>query len=183
MATSNTRMVALLRGINVGKAKRIAMADLRALVAGLGYDDVVTLLNSGNVVFTGSGAAATAAARIASGLVATTGVTANVVVVTAKDLAAALAENPLGAVATDPSRLLVAFCGKHADLARWAPLLAQDWAPEALAVGPHAAYMWCEGGIHTSRLALAAGRALGDRMTARNWTTVQKLLALAAPGP
>ena len=45
------RMVALLRGINVGKAKRIAMAELRAVVEGLGYGDVKTLLNSGNVVF------------------------------------------------------------------------------------------------------------------------------------
>ena len=43
--------VALLRGINVGKAKRIAMADLRALLEDLGHTDVVTLLNSGNVVF------------------------------------------------------------------------------------------------------------------------------------
>jgi uncharacterized protein (DUF1697 family) len=43
--------VALLRGINVGKAKRVGMADLRALVEGLGYRDVRTLLNSGNVVF------------------------------------------------------------------------------------------------------------------------------------
>jgi uncharacterized protein (DUF1697 family) len=43
--------VALLRGINVGKAKRIAMGDLRAIVEKLGYGDVRTLLNSGNVVF------------------------------------------------------------------------------------------------------------------------------------
>lgn len=43
--------VALLRGINVGRVKRLAMADLRALIEGLGYGDVRTLLNSGNVVF------------------------------------------------------------------------------------------------------------------------------------
>ena len=44
------RRVALLRGINVGRAKRISMGDLRALFAGLGYGDVKTLLNSGNIV-------------------------------------------------------------------------------------------------------------------------------------
>jgi uncharacterized protein (DUF1697 family) len=49
--------VALLRGINVGKAKRVAMADLRALLEELGYADVRTLLNSGNVVFTAPRAA------------------------------------------------------------------------------------------------------------------------------
>ena len=46
-----TRHIALLRGINVGRAKRIAMADLRELLASMGYTDVRTLLNSGNVVF------------------------------------------------------------------------------------------------------------------------------------
>ena len=47
------RYIVLLRGVNVGRAKRIAMADLRKLIADLGYDDVRSLLNSGNVVFTG----------------------------------------------------------------------------------------------------------------------------------
>jgi uncharacterized protein (DUF1697 family) len=110
-------------------------------------------------------------------------VRANVTVVTAKDLGAIVAGNPLTRVATDPSRLLVAFCGQRADLARLAPLLAQNWAPDALAVGAQAAYMWCAEGILASRLAEAAGRALGDRATTRNWATVMKLLALAAPGP
>ncbi len=49
------RQAALLRGVNVGPAKRVAMADLRALVEGLGYTDVRTLLNSGNVVYTAPG--------------------------------------------------------------------------------------------------------------------------------
>ena len=58
--------VALLRGINVGKAKRIAMADLRALVESLGYSDVRTLLNSGNIVFVATAAKArNATVRIA----------------------------------------------------------------------------------------------------------------------
>ncbi len=182
MATGEIRMVALLRGINVGKAKRVAMADLRTMVASCGYGDVVTLLNSGNVVFTGGGTAGAAATRIADELAQTLGVTANVMVVTAKDLGAIVDANPLTRIATDPSRLLVAFCGRRADLAHYAPLAAQDWTPEALAVGPLAAYMWCAGGILASRLAEAAGRALGDRVTTRNWSTVMKLHALATPG-
>ena len=51
MAAKDTR-VALIRGINVGKAKRVAMAELRAELEKIGYEDVRTLLNSGNVVFT-----------------------------------------------------------------------------------------------------------------------------------
>jgi uncharacterized protein (DUF1697 family) len=61
--------VALLRGINVGRAKRVAMADLRALVESLGYGDARTLLNSGNVVFAVPAAAkGDAASRIEKSL-------------------------------------------------------------------------------------------------------------------
>lgn len=67
--TLGGRHVALIRGINVGRAKRVAMADLRALVEDLGYGDVRTLLNSGNVVFTSARRPpAKAAARIEEGL-------------------------------------------------------------------------------------------------------------------
>src|SRR5262245_44497169 len=103
------RQVALLRGINVGRAKRVAMADLRALVEGLGYTDVRTLLNSGNVVFTAArGTPAQAAARIEKALTADLGVSARVTVLTAQELADAVAENPLLKVADNDSRLLVA---------------------------------------------------------------------------
>ena len=60
------RYVALFRGINVGKAKRIAMADLRTLLDKLGYTDVRTLLNSGNAVFTGGAAPRQTSSRHAS---------------------------------------------------------------------------------------------------------------------
>ena len=74
------RMVGLIRGINVGRAKRVAMADLRALVEGLGYGDVRTLLNSGNVVFTAPRTTtARAAARIEEGLATQLGVPARVI--------------------------------------------------------------------------------------------------------
>src|ERR1700704_4724623 len=69
------RRVALLRGVNVGKAKRVAMADLRKLVEGLGYGDVRTLLNSGNVLFTvPAGMTGDAAARIENAIGARLGV-------------------------------------------------------------------------------------------------------------
>ncbi len=58
------RQVALLRGINVGRANRVAMVDLRALFETMGYIDVRTLLNSGNVVFTSSRAASMTVGRL-----------------------------------------------------------------------------------------------------------------------
>src|SRR5213593_3406061 len=96
------RQIALLRGINVGRAKRVAMADLRALVEGLGYADVRTLLNSGNVVFAATDGAKGAAARIEKALAAKVKVTARVTVISAEELAMAVRANPLAKVATDP---------------------------------------------------------------------------------
>jgi uncharacterized protein (DUF1697 family) len=167
--------VALLRGINVGKAKRVSMADLKALVEGLGYRDVRTLLNSGNVVFTARAKPEAAAARIEKALAERTGVSARVTVLTAAELAAAVAENPLLQIADDPTRLLVAVVNDPAYRTRVLPLMEQDWAPERLGVGTRVAYLWCPDGILASRLSAAVGRALGDGVTARNWATVLKL--------
>src|SRR5215831_2082259 len=102
------RYVALFRGINVGKAKRIAMADLRTLLGKLGYTEVVTLLNSGNAVFTGDSATGSEhAARIRDAVSRRLGVDALVIVKSAKEVAAILAGNALQEIATDPARLLV----------------------------------------------------------------------------
>ncbi len=174
------RMVALIRGINVGHAKRVAMADLRALVEGLGYGEVQTLLNSGNVVFSAPPAApAAAAARIEKAMAERIGVSARVIVLTAAELAAAVAGNPLLPRADNPSRLLVAVYADPKGGARLEPLTKQDWSPGALALGPHVAYLWCPDGLMASPLAQAVGGALGDAVTMRNWTTLTKLLDLA----
>ncbi len=102
--------IALLRGINVGRAKRIAMADLRAVVAELGHTNVRTLLNSGNVVFDSARRGIpTIAASIRDAIAEKTGVTCEVVVVSAADLDVIVSENSLGPVVTNPSRYLVAF--------------------------------------------------------------------------
>lgn len=177
------RRVVLLRGVNVGRAKRVAMAELRALVEELGYRDVRTLLNSGNIVFSVSdGGDSDAAARIEDGLASRLGVSARVTVLTAGELALVIAENPLVEPAVDPSRLLVAFLADSADRVVLDPLAGPEWAPEAFAVGAQAAYLWCPGGVTGSRLFAAVGRALGDAVTTRNWATVLKLQVLAAAG-
>ncbi len=175
----STRHVALIRGINVGKAKRVAMADLRRIVENLGYTDVRTLLNSGNVVF---GAPRSAkgdpARRIESAMTKRLGVSARVTTLTAAELAAILAKNPFGKTASDPSRLLVAVLREAADRPRLAALSKEDWSPEELALGPRAGYLWCPPGIAEGRLFEAVDRALGDAVTTRNWATMMKLVAL-----
>lgn len=168
--------VAFLRGINVGRAKRVAMADLRTLFEDLGYSEVSTFLNSGNVVFTAAGKIpADAVGRIEEAIVERFGFSARITVFTSKELAAAVAQNSLLRVANDPSRLVVAFLTKSSDGSRLKAILDQEWAPEILALGPRVAYLWCPKGIADSALSGAVGRALADSVTMRNWATVTKL--------
>ncbi len=169
-----------MRGINVGRAKRVAMADLRAVVEGLGYSEVRTVLNSGNVVFTGAGETADRAAhRIEAALPQALGVSSKVTGLNAETLATIVAENPLGACVGSPSRLMVVFLAKAADRAKLDSLVGHDWSPDLLGLGSRAAYLSCPQGFLVSRLAEAAGRALGPAATSRNWGTVMKLHALA----
>ena len=169
---------ALLRGINVGKAKRIAMADLRDLCTTLGYRDVKTLLNSGNVVFSAPRADAKAAAKIEKAIAASHGFTVRVVVVTAAQLDEIIEENPFEEAEINPSRFLVTVLYDHADRARLAPLAKQDWGAERLAIGKHAVYSWCADGILESPSLLALNKVLGDAGTNRNWATMKKLQAM-----
>ena len=180
MSGASKTYVALLRGINVGRAKRVAMADLRSLVEGLGYKNVRTLLNSGNVVFTASTASAgDAAQHIERGLLKKIGIASRVTVLSGAELAVAVRDNPLLEVATDHSRLFVAFLNDPADRERLGELSARNWRPEALALRERVAYLWCPEGVIASDVHAAMSRILADGVTSRNWATVLKLHALA----
>ena len=173
------RYVALFRGINVGKAKRIAMADLRVLLDKLGYTDVQTLLNSGNAVFTGDAAPNSKHAdRIHDAVLKKTGIDAMVIVKSAKDMAGVIEGNELGTEANDHSRLLVALCNDAKGLAGVKKLASQQWGEEKLHVGKHAAYLWCANGILESKVAVALLKGLDGSGTTRNWATLNKILAL-----
>jgi uncharacterized protein (DUF1697 family) len=174
------RYAALLRGINVGKAKRIAMADLRALLEDLGYREVRTLLNSGNVVFTVARAVrGNLAVGLERAISERLGVSCRVTVLAENELAEIVRCHPLGKVAHNPSRLLVSVLANPADRARLRPLTRQDWAPEAFALGRRVSYLWCPRGVIDSKVARAVDRLLGDGVTARNWSTMLKILDLA----
>jgi uncharacterized protein (DUF1697 family) len=101
-----------------------------------------------------------------------------VTVLTAADLRAIVARNPLIGLADNPSRLLVSIFSKPADQSGLEPLLKKMWTPEAIAIGPRAAYLWCPGGVVSSPLREAVNRALGDSVTSRNWATMVKLHSL-----
>lgn len=177
------RYVALFRGINVGRAKRLTMADLRALLVELGHADVRTLLNSGNALFTARATDTTRlAARIQSAVANKFGIDALVIVKSAEDIAAIVAGNALRETATDPSRLLVAMSAEARPRAALRRLANQAWAEERVHVGRHAAYLWCAHGILESKAAAALLGTLADAGTTRNWATLRKIHAVLNPG-
>ena len=182
-AMTSKRYIALLRGVNVGRAKRIAMADLRKLIEDLGYTKVRSVLNSGNVVFSGPARPqADVAAGIEETLVLKLGVAARVLVLDGEELAAIVAANPLVDRAPDHARLLTFILSSPSatSLPGIDTLCGQDWHPGAVALGERAVYVWCPDGILDSAAAAALGKQLGDATTSRNWSTLLKLHALCS---
>lgn len=173
--------VALLRGVNVGKANRVPMAEFRELLAGLGYADVVTLLNSGNAVFRAKGGTPKKhAADIADALSDELGVDVPVIVKSAKEVAAIVHANPIAAEPALHSRFLVAFTQDAKALAGLAPIRSLVARPEQFALGKDAAYLFCANGILESAAAKALLGKAGRQATTRNLATALKLHALAS---
>ena len=172
--------VALLRGVNVGKAKRVPMADLRELLSRLGYTGVTTLLNSGNAVFrAANGASAKHAANISAAISVRLKFEVPVVVKSATEMAAIVSENPISADAAQRSRFLVAFVQDAKALRGLAAIESLVVPPERFAIGKHAAYLLCARGILESKAGVALLGKAGRTATTRNWATVLKLQALA----
>lgn len=175
-----TTYVALLRGVNVG-GKMVSMAKLREMLESLGFEDVRTLLQSGNAVFR---APAKPAATLEQQLEAATakhlGITCDYHVRTAAELQAAIDANPMRAQAEkDPSRFTVTFYKAPLDKAAAKAAQTAIEGPEILRADGRHLYMYWPDGQGQSKAGVVVGKALKVNGTARNWNTVLKLAALA----
>ena len=160
------------------------MADLRELLAGHGYEDVRTHLQSGNVVLTSKLPAERLTRKLERELEAGLGFEIEVIVRTRAELARVIARNPFGKVATDPSRYLVTFLGAKPPTKLVRELRAADVAPEQVVVSGREIYSWHPDGLQRSPLAkLLAKTAAKASATNRNWRTVTKLLELVDESP
>jgi uncharacterized protein (DUF1697 family) len=172
--------VALLRGVNVGKGRRVPMGELRALLCALGYTGVATLLNSGNAVFRAArGTPAKHSSDIAAAISTRLEVEVPVIVKFAGELAAIIAENPIKPGANQHPRFLVAFVQDTKALTGLAAIEPLVVPPERFAMGKHAAYLLCAAGILESKAGVSLLGKGGKSATTRNWATVLKLHALA----
>jgi uncharacterized protein (DUF1697 family) len=174
------RLVVLLRAINIGSRNRISMPELRTALEDAGYADVRTYLQSGNVVLT-STASAKNVARACERLIADRfRLEIAVVARTRSELAKVVDRNPLKRVAKDPKRYQVSFLETKpsAKIVHELEDVAAD-REEVVSIGREI-YAWHPAGVARSKLwAKLAGKNLGVTATARNWTTVAKLLELA----
>jgi uncharacterized protein (DUF1697 family) len=177
-----TTHIALLRGINVGGNKKVAMADLREMLNALGFTDPRSLLQSGNLVFRSDARASAGLERL---LDAETekrlGLKTEFFVRTAKEWKAVVASNPFPQEAeSDPSHLVVMFLKDAPGAKDVEALQAAITGREIVRAVGRQAYITYPDGIGDSRLTNAViEKKLGTRGTGRNWNTVMKLGVLA----
>ena len=173
------RFVVLLRGVNVGKGNRVAMADFRGLLEAAGFTGVTTLLNSGNAVFSSSGRSASAHAKVIDArLQETFSINVPVIVKPAAEFLASIAGCPIRLGEDLHSRFLVAFGQSDAALQSLSALAPLVEPPEQFHIGRHAAYLYCAHGILESKAGSAVLGKLGRQVTTRNWATVLKLAGM-----
>jgi uncharacterized protein (DUF1697 family) len=173
--------ICFLRGVNVGGKGKVPMADLRALLEGLGFDKVKTLLQSGNAVFAAKGGTATAlAGKIEAAIEKRFAYRSDVHLLTPSDLRRIVEANPYpGEAKKDPSHLIVRFIARPIDKTAQAALAATAAEGEKFKVTPGAIFLYYAHGIARSKLGSTLDRKDGARGTGRNWNTVTKLLDLA----
>jgi uncharacterized protein (DUF1697 family) len=176
------RQIALLRGINLASRNRVSMPDLRRALGEAGYEDVATLVQSGNIVLTSGKAPKTLEREISQLVLDEFGVTSATVVRTRDELAGVIQRNPIPDGPSIPKLFQVTFFSQEPEAGGVARLAEMDFGTEQVEVIGREAYAWHPEGIQRSKLARELGRCLGDGGTARNWNTVTKLLKLADGG-
>lgn len=172
--------VALLRGINVSGSTTVPMAELRALCAELGWSDVRTIIQSGNVVFRARGSAAALGQSLEHALEARFGRSYPVMVRAVKSWLECAAGNPFPAESeSEPNRVMLALSGRPPLPGAVEALLERSSGGEKVAQVRDALWIHYASGAGRSKLSPALlDRAVGSPVTTRNWRTVQRIAEL-----
>jgi uncharacterized protein (DUF1697 family) len=171
--------VALLRGINVGGKAKVAMAALRDTCASVGCEDVVTYIQSGNVVLKSRLTADKLRAALEAAIAREFGFNPAVMIRTAKEISAVVDRNPYAG--TDDKAVHVGFLHAVPNAATKKCLGAVDSAPEELTVVGREIYLHLPTGMGRAALPVQMERCLRPTpITVRNWRTVTKLVELSA---
>lgn len=173
-----TTYVAFLRGINVGGHKKVQMRALQQLFVGLGYDNVSTYLQTGNVIFT-SAAVPPSLAEIEARIAQDLGVAINVVLRTSEDLAGVIAHSPFAGWDADPVTLHVTFLATVPEPDRVARLEVPAHESVRFWSRGREVYLHCPDGYGRTKLNNSyIEKRLGVVATTRNWRVINHLCTL-----
>ena len=173
--------IVLLRGVNVGGANRLAMADLRALMGSFGHTSVSTYIQSGNIVLTSARSdRAALAAEICAGIERAHGLSVSAVLRTPEELREALDTNPFTAE-PEATKVLITFLSGVPAVADVEKLERDRFAPEQFELLGGEIFMHYPNGAGRSKMTLDYfEKRLRVNGTSRNLNTVAKLIELAA---
>lgn len=175
-------LISLLRGINVGGNKKIKMAELKALYEALGFSNVRTLLQSGNVVFESENDnPEQVTGQIEAGIMERFGFESKIIMRTRDQLQAVIAHHTFSEVQlAEPGKLLIAFLKSEPNAQQVEALREAHTGPEIIHHRGSELYIYYPDGMGRSKLDNTfIERRLKTTSTGRNWNTVNKLLALA----
>ena len=173
-----TKYVALLRGINVGGNKKVPMSDLKRTFESIGFENVKTLLNSGNVIFEGSG---TNAETLETKLASQFEFDIPVILRTAEEIQKLVDSNPFKEIEVTPdTRLYITFLKDKPESKLKTPYeppgknfkilkITNDEVISILTISP---------AFKTTEAMGFLEKEFGKKITTRNWNTVVKLLNL-----
>ncbi|MBZ9642426.1 DUF1697 domain-containing protein [Streptomyces sp. PSKA30] len=180
-----TTYAALLRGINVGGAKRLPMAELCTLMESLGYDGVRTYLQSGQAVFASEhGDEESLAAELTRSIERKFGFAVEAIVRDHGYLKAIAEACPFPAADLEAKQLHVTYFSAPVDAERFAEIDQAAFLPEEFRLGDRALYLYAPNGLGRSKLGEYLARPRlnkGVIATTRNWNTVVKLVELTEP--
>ncbi len=172
--------IGLLRGINVGGNNILPMKGLVALLETLGFRDVRTYIQSGNVIFRhGEDKASILSKMISAGIKKEYGFEPQVLVRKVADIERAMAINPFREAESDPKTLHLYFLTSVPKKPDMTMLESIKVSSERFVLKDDVFYLQAPNGVGRSKLAAQAERALGVSVTARNWRTISKIMDMA----
>ena len=172
--------IALLRGINVGGSNILPMRELIVLLEELGLSRVKTYIQSGNVVFqSGHNDIKELAQKISAAIGNSHGFAPHIFLLDLSALQAAVAANPFPQAENDPNTLHLFFLDEVPQNPDWAALESIKAETEQYRLVNNVFYLHAPDGIGRSKLAGKVEKVLGVAVTARNWRTVSKVIAMA----
>lgn len=176
-----TTYISILRGINVSGQKSIRMIDLKALYESLGFTNVITYIQSGNVIFKTSSELNSneLAQKIEQAILKKYNFEVPVIIRSVKEWNIVTKNNPFIAPTIEEGKLYVTFLNREPDKILLDSINKLDFTPEQFKITGKEIYLYCPNGYGNTKLSNNFfEKKLKTQATTRNWNTVLKLLEL-----